>query len=198
MSTRVIALPEPEPESVPQWWDAGDAACPEGAKIDGKAPPEGDEIWCALPDGTKHGMWTWFYELDHKLSEGAYERDLPVGLWTTWYPNGNVKLQGHYVGGKEDGVWYGWHANGQPATLLGMQGGVKHGRWVWWYETGIVAGEGAFAGGKPDGRWIRYNASGQIAKVEEYEDDVLVFAVHYRDGKPVRELQAGRDPGREL
>ncbi|HTQ45831.1 MAG TPA: hypothetical protein VMI75_23915, partial [Polyangiaceae bacterium] len=52
---------------------AAAGTCPDGASLQGDAPPKGNLQWCARADGVKDGRWT------------------------EWHPNGHVKTEGQYA-----------------------------------------------------------------------------------------------------
>ncbi|MEZ4226785.1 MAG: hypothetical protein R3B13_37935 [Polyangiaceae bacterium] len=78
----------PDPEPSP-WWEAGDAACPAGSKLDRSPSEEGDAvILCKRPDGTHHGRATFFYSNGRRETEGEYRDGRPVGVWQHWDEDG--------------------------------------------------------------------------------------------------------------
>gem|GEM_PF-1880141 len=174
----------PSPEE-PGWWSRSVDVCPDDAVLAGDAPPAGDEIWCQRPNGSKHGRWTWWADNGAKISEGEYLDDAPDGEWVVWYENGNRKAQGRYQQGRETGRWYGWDEAGYLTTDVTMDAGQRHGPWTWYHPNGRKAGEGEFLRGKPHGIWNRWDAGGRLTKVEEYDNDRLLRATEYRDGRPI-------------
>lgn len=79
----------PADNEVRAWWEAGDAACPQGATLDKTPSPEGDAvILCSRADGTPHGPATFFYANGRREMEGQYYDGKPVGTWKHWDEDG--------------------------------------------------------------------------------------------------------------
>ncbi len=91
-----LAAPGVAPSAAPapqssDWWEVGDAACPEGATLDKEPSPEGDPvIMCTRPDGTPHGPATFFYPNGRREMEGEYRDGKPVGTWKHWAEDGHA------------------------------------------------------------------------------------------------------------
>src|SRR5262245_58228039 len=71
------------------WWTRADG-CPEGTKLSGKPPPDGDSVWCERANGKKHGPFTAWFKNGRKSKELAYHEGVEDGGYTTWYDNGSV------------------------------------------------------------------------------------------------------------
>ena len=75
--------------------------CPDIAKKVGKAPPDGDKVWC------------------ERRFMGIIMKD---GPYIEYYPNGKKKLEGEYRVGMKIGSWRSWDKNGK---LLSDQTGEE-------------------------------------------------------------------------
>jgi hypothetical protein len=130
------------------------APCPDGAKLMGAAPPEGQEVWCEKLDSSGH----------------------PVkhGLFTLYWPSGNKMLEGYYRDGKQDGIWTRFYANGQRSALDQYHDGVLEGRHVGWYPNGQQSEQGQYRDGKKEGRWHKWDEAGLKNWDEEYRADKRV------------------------
>lgn len=91
------------------WWSEA-APCPDGAVLRGAPPPDGRDVWCALPDGTRHGPHT------------------------AWWPNGRQHFQRNYAHGRLDGPWQKWRPDGRRWAAGAYREGVRTGRWVEWSD----------------------------------------------------------------
>jgi antitoxin component YwqK of YwqJK toxin-antitoxin module len=65
-----------------------------------------------LDDGTKVGLWTFWYENGQKESEGSYKNWEKEGIWTFWYENGQKRSEGSAKNRKKEGLWTYWHEKG--------------------------------------------------------------------------------------
>lgn len=92
------AAAAPVPEQ--NWWEAGEAACPEGSTLNKDPSEEGDPvILCSRADGTPHGRATFFYSSGRREMEGEYRDGKAVGAWQHWDEDGKPgKLE--QLGGK--------------------------------------------------------------------------------------------------
>ena len=80
--------------------------CPEGTVQKGQPPPHGQEVSCALPDGSLHGRTTRWFDNGYIAEDGHHEQGQRQGLWTTqWRRSGRIQSQGQYAAGKKEGVW---------------------------------------------------------------------------------------------
>jgi hypothetical protein len=96
------------------WWRTEDAQCPGGTVYGGAAPPDGREVWCALPDGTRHGPNT------------------------MWWPNGRTSIVRSYDRGTLHGSMRKWRPDGRRWETGGYEHGVRVGRWVHWGDDGAA------------------------------------------------------------
>lgn len=110
----VTKEPRAEPEVRPE---VEVRPCPSGAQVIGQLPPDGFELFCAVPDPEvrwKHHGW-----------------------YIGWYGNGQKASEGEYVDGKRHGTWSFWHKNGQKRLEAGYRMGEKQGRWKFWDKDGV-------------------------------------------------------------
>ena len=70
---------------------ADSGGCPDGATLQGKAPPEGTVQWCAKPGGVKHGKWIEYHTNGKAKTEGQYADGKMDGHWVTYYDTGKKK-----------------------------------------------------------------------------------------------------------
>jgi hypothetical protein len=106
---------EPLDNDLPERWWAEARPCPEGATLQGAAPPDGSEVWCARADGSRHGPST------------------------TWHPGSTAKAaEGRYAAGNQHGVWTWWSAGDTPWRQVAFAHGIRHGRVVLWNGQGTV------------------------------------------------------------
>jgi outer membrane protein assembly factor BamB len=53
-----------------------------------------------LKQGLRNGVWTSWFDKDHRAAEVRYEAGQPKGPFKVWWPNGTLAVSGHYRGGK--------------------------------------------------------------------------------------------------
>ncbi|MGQ0507132.1 MAG: protein kinase domain-containing protein [Myxococcaceae bacterium] len=68
--------------------DTGPLDCPENGRVVGALPPRGQEIWCELADGSRHGKYLRFYANGVKAEEGEYRGGRKHGRWVEYYEMG--------------------------------------------------------------------------------------------------------------
>ena len=88
--------------------------CPEGARIEGYAPPDGDAWACVLhdtgADPIRHG-WSVEYWPNGSIKLALeYAHGEPHGRFSRWSMTGQLVARGHYEGGRQIGYWWYWGA----------------------------------------------------------------------------------------
>lgn len=141
--TGLVAVPSPV-TGKDAWWIPADQACPDGATLHGEPPPGGTEIWCALPDGKKHGRATRWGKVGNKLADGEYQNGVKNGRFTAYHKNGQKKMTVTYVDGKEEGPVTTWYPNGQKALEGTYRDGKGYGAWTKWDPDGNKTAEGSY------------------------------------------------------
>ena len=126
------------------WWIPAAEACPKGAVLYGAPPPNGTEIWCALPDGHKHGRATKWGKVGNKLAEGEHRNGIKHGRFTSSHKNGRKLMMVTFVDGKEHGKVTTWHPNGQKALAGEYRDGAGYGPWTKWNAAGDKVAEGSY------------------------------------------------------
>jgi len=126
------------------WWEHPDTACPEGASLRRVVPPEGNQIWCALPDGTRHGRAARLGALGNLINQGEYRNGVKQGTFTSYHPNGTMAMRVQFAGGVENGPVTTWHPNGAKALEGEYRDGKGYGAWTKWDADGNVIGEGHY------------------------------------------------------
>ena len=122
-------------------WDNGehkaeqtDETCGEG-KLEGKAPPEGDETYCVDGSGNKSGPYTLWHSAtaDAKIKEeGEYLVGKKEGRWTTYYESGQTREETDYIAGKREGEFIAYWKNGQKRVEGEYWRNSRQGHWYWW------------------------------------------------------------------
>jgi antitoxin component YwqK of YwqJK toxin-antitoxin module len=158
--------------------------CPPGTALAGAAPPAGAEVFCARPDGVRHGPAVAFYRDGRPLSSGQYQAGEPEGAWTWWresgtrradgtyrggrlegayhlyHDDGKLYLESHYAGGHLEGEASRYHATGRRAAHGFLTEGRKQGHWTFFYPSGARQREGFYREGKRVGRWSYWDEQG--------------------------------------
>jgi formylglycine-generating enzyme required for sulfatase activity len=100
--------------------------CPANASLVGAGPPAGTAIWCARPDGVRHGTFR------------------------SWYASGSPRMKGQYIDGMRDGDWTVWNIDG--SARVGFRAGASPGVDGVDYRM-VRIDPGVFAVGTRDRRW---------------------------------------------
>ncbi len=104
------------------------------------------------------------------------------GLWTFWFPNGQLREQGRYAHGQRVGPWKQWHANGR-ARSAGARAAdpargdsPREGYWRFWFENGELESQGVFVRGLREGHWDFHLTDGELDgdRSGEYHLDQLL------------------------
>ena len=112
-------------------------------------------------------------------------------------PPGNT-LECRDAAGKRNGMSSTWFESGHSGTMTEYVNDVPDGKWMYWVHNHRLI-EGQYKMGRRDGPWTYYfgpsSAFGvkerydrDVEKdyfVEQYQDGLLVWTKHFRDGKPV-------------
>lgn len=90
------------------------------------------------------------------------------GLWTFWFPSGELREQGRYEHGARVGLWKQWYANGSPRSegerehLPGQAGSPRTGCWRFWFESGEIEAQGVYVHGLREGHWDYHLSNGEL------------------------------------
>jgi hypothetical protein len=141
-------LPAPGAD-MPLPWFAQPNPCPDDAGLVGTPPPRGNEVWCARPDGAKHGRATKYGKLGNVVAEGEHRDGHKHGTFTTYHQNGHKATQVEFVDGLENGPVTMWHRNGQKALEGTFEQGKGSGPWTKWDEEGNLVGQGTYGDSDP-------------------------------------------------
>lgn len=151
-----------------------DDGCPEGARLQGTAPPEGTEQWCEKQgeEGVKHGNYQKWYPSGARREAGHYKDGDKSGEWTAWYEGGQINWQAEYYDGVKAGPYLAFFENGQKRAEGLYEDDEMDGRWRVYHKTGKLAEEGDYVGGRKDGRWTYYNNRGRKERLVTYKEGV--------------------------
>jgi hypothetical protein len=89
-----------------------DRDCPEGARVNGAAPPAGYFQRCELPGGVPHGKSRAWYDNGRLRYETGWWQGVKHGKFTLWYPNGQKRAEGQDRHGIPEGKWISWAEDG--------------------------------------------------------------------------------------
>jgi antitoxin component YwqK of YwqJK toxin-antitoxin module len=143
-----------------------------------------DELWCARPDGTRHGPyrdgWTspveegayrdgkrdgWWRRWSNGVlvDERRYDRDRADGRARTWSETGVLLSDGTMSRGEKVGRWRAWHDNGRLASVGRYDRGRRVGRHQEWSRDGDLISDGGYRSDKQEGLWIDGDEYGESA-----------------------------------
>ncbi len=91
-----------------------------------------------LEDGTKVGIWTYWYKHGQRKEEGKFKNGKKEGRWTAWHKNGKKFKEGIFVNGEKEGRWTCWYQNGKKYSEGEYKNGKKEGPWPYWFDTGSI------------------------------------------------------------
>ena len=180
-----------EPPLPPRdFWQQGDAACPEGATLVGT--PGRVEVSCEK-DGRTHGPWARF-DAQGKLErigtavngedQGTEQTFYPSGArhevrrlvdgrrtgpFTRWHENGTKSLEGAYINGVPEGLIRAWDDRGREIGTYTITQGS--GRVLKWHPNGRKASEVEYVKGQAQGSYTMWNEQGIRTLTGAYLDD---------------------------
>lgn len=143
--------------------------CPDGARLHGRAPPDGTLQWCAKPDGPKHGRWAEWYPNGQLKTEGSYVDGKMEGRWVSYFETGVKQLEGEYRGGTKHGLWTQYYEEGPKNREEVHPGGPGPVKWVTWRSDGKKWAEGMSLGHLPQGPYAEWHPNGVKAVEGQYE-----------------------------
>jgi antitoxin component YwqK of YwqJK toxin-antitoxin module len=186
-----MPVPAAATNTIPdQWWKDAATHCPDGTKLAGAPPPDGNSVSCVDGNYQDTGPYTYFHSNGSKYMVGMKKRGQYDGLWVYFHDNGQKRLENSFVDGKLHGPRLEWHENGAPSLTGGYIEGKPHGShrsWdpsgkelgayfvdhgtgdtASWYDSGTKASEGALRDGQQDGPWVYFHENGQKRETTTY------------------------------
>lgn len=118
-------------------------ACPEGAVMEGAAPPQGLRQRCQKSGAERHGASREWYENRHERSYSEWWEGEKHGRFTLWYKNGRMRSEGA-------------HRYGVPA-----------GKWRYFREDGSLQQQQTFSVLPPPSDWLAQVLAGHPPPKEE-------------------------------
>jgi hypothetical protein len=125
--------PADTPSLASRWWEAR-RPCPAGSALRRDAPAKGApdqcpqpfcEVWCARPDGQRHGPVTGWYRDSggRKHHEGTFRDGEKDGRWVAWYLDGGPADDGAWTMGLQDSLWQQWWEGGERYRTMEFRRG---------------------------------------------------------------------------
>ena len=154
--------PSSKKSSEPKGPPAQDAikTCPEKAKIEGKAPPEGLEQWCESKGGVRNGPYKKWHKNGTKRVEGNFLNGKSDGVFTSYSPDGEKLESRTYQDGKLNGLSTKWSKTGDKLFEVTYADGKREGPFVTYDRSGRKKTQGAYSNEKKDGVWIIFSRNG--------------------------------------
>lgn len=182
-------LPQAPAPSITAWWEQA-APCPEGAQLQGAAPPVGARIWCELQDAglaLPHGPETGFWADGTTRYERLWESGHYDGEYKAWYPGGRMEVEGRFEADQQVGTWRWWYESGGLKTVDSFDGGVLNGTSIRYYENGKKAFERPYVNGQLHGTAYAWDDQGQLLGAMDFEQGTGDFAEWRGDGTRIAE-----------
>ncbi len=120
------------------------------------------ETYQILPDSTKNGTYTAFYDTGEVKQKGVYENGVMVGENTFFHKNGNPEIKETYVNGIITGQYYSYYENGQVEISAPYEKGNMNGTLKAYYENGAVKEVVEIVNGDENGPFKEYYENGKI------------------------------------
>ena len=101
---------------------AEDLACPDGTADSEVTDTDGTELWCARPDGTRHGPFQKRDPSGRITERGYFEEGLRAGHWRYYDAKGHIVRTGQMSANRPDGAWTHFDPGGEASAT------ITHGR----------------------------------------------------------------------
>ena len=156
-----------------------------------------------LEEGTRNGLWKWYYPDGTLGAEITYKTNNIEGLrliydfsgklieketWagnakqdSSWYfyPNGQLHKKGQYFNDLYVGEWQHFSEAGKLIRKGNYTNGLPTGYWQFWYDDGTLWMEGNFVDGKEEGNWKSYRTDGSLEYEGRYKQGIKVEPWYY-------------------
>jgi len=134
---------------------------------------------------TKNKYYKDFYESGKPKSEGWIKNGLKTGYWKFYHKNGAISEQGHFKYNVREKYWYFY----SPSKLRIKEGNFRKGKmyrwWLFYDSKGRIDHKCQLSAGRKNGYCLKY------------ENDALISAEKYRNGKKIKEWFSYNDFQRE-
>ena len=120
------------------------------------------ENYQILPDSTKNGLYTAYFDNGKTRETATYENGTLVGERIIYFPNGNPEIRENYVDGQLAGTYYSYYENGQVEISAPYSDGNMNGSLTAYYENGKVKEVVTIVDGNENGPFKEYYENGQI------------------------------------
>jgi hypothetical protein len=176
LAATYAARTQVQPTARPRlWWVVDDPPCPEGTRLAGASPPQGDDLFCEDHRGRKTGPRSTFLGNGWVHTESVFDRDREIGprlewddqqdhvarVWVfddkglldgeivDWSPDGSTTVT-TFVRGQKEGATWRLDERGQLVLVELFQRGERHGRSCTWRD-GKVEVDQVWVSGEPAG-----------------------------------------------
>ncbi len=92
--------------------------CPDGTSLSEVTFADGTEVWCARPDGTRHGPYQKRDMQEHVVERGYWEEGVQAGQWRFYSTSGRLIRTGQMSAGRPDGAWTHFSTTGEPSATI--------------------------------------------------------------------------------
>jgi antitoxin component YwqK of YwqJK toxin-antitoxin module len=151
----------------PEFWTRGDAACPDGGKLNGSRP-HSKQIYCHGPDGAMHGPSAQWNDEGQLVELSMMKNGKREGVSTRFHPDGTKQSEVSMRQNNQHGPHARWHPNGQKAYEGAYRDGRPHGRFRAWDQKGVELGSFEMVNGT--GTLSEWHENGQKSFDQPMED----------------------------
>ena len=92
--------------------------CPDGTADSEVTFADGTEVWCARPDGTRHGPYQKRDLTGRVIERGFWENGERSGHWRYYDLQGKVIRTGQMTEGRPEGAWTHFDPTGEPSATI--------------------------------------------------------------------------------
>ena len=183
----------------PEWWEAGDASCPENGKLEATKKASLLFRQCMRGD-TPHGPRGAWHENGTLVTEGLLRDGEPTGRWREWQPSGTLAAVAHFDDGVLEGKTIQYLSGGARAEES-YKDGKRNGVSKFFDGGDRLIREVHYKEGEPHGKQTEYYPSGKPRTVTSHREGVVHGTVtrYAPNGETIGslEIDAGNGPWTE-
>ncbi len=130
------------------------------------------------------GKYKEFYVNGKLKAEGTVVDNTSEGLWKYYDEDGHLVSQGYERNGVKNGRWKHYHpSSGKVASEGSYLDGNKEESWQYFYENGQLSSEGEYKLGRKEQTWNLYHSDGRFKAKAQFVKGDGIYQEYYKNGK---------------
>lgn len=150
-------------------------------------------------DGSRTGVWSYFYEDGTPKEVSRYELDKANGKSESWFENGIRYSLSDYKDDALDGIEYLYYYNGNLQSVITYKKGKKDGPARYYTVNGTLSSTCTYANDLKEGEATGYYENGQLYSKTIYKNDEAsgAYIEYHENGKLLKsgDFENGKNTG---